>query len=269
MYERAREGGGSAVAGMTGWEGNSTNKVPNGAGEAGPSLDAVLDADEAVEPLRGAAMRFNLPIIADEIYGRMVFPPAVFTPLASLSTTVPILAVSGLAKEFLVPGWRVGWVALHDRGGRMGAVRKGLFALSQLTLGACSAVLAVLSTVLTPPLGDAAVALAVWHEGVRSTLAAHAGVTVECLAGVHGVSLVPPQGAMYAMLRVDPAQYTDLGSDVEWCAALLREENVMLLPGTAFEAPNFVRIVFCAPVGVLREVFGRVGRFCERHKRVV
>jgi tyrosine aminotransferase len=43
-----------------------------------------------------------------------------FTPLYSLSSDVPIITIGGLAKRWLVPGWRVGWVVLHERGGGHG-----------------------------------------------------------------------------------------------------------------------------------------------------
>jgi tyrosine aminotransferase len=61
------------------------------------------------------ADRLQLPIIADEIYADMAFKPSQFIPLARLSKTVPILSVGGLAKRWLVPGWRLGWILIHDR----------------------------------------------------------------------------------------------------------------------------------------------------------
>lgn len=61
------------------------------------------------------ARKHRLPIVADEIYGDIVFQGNEFVPLATLSTEVPILSVGGLAKQHLVPGWRLGWIAIHDR----------------------------------------------------------------------------------------------------------------------------------------------------------
>ena len=43
-----------------------------------------------------------------------------FTPLYTLGSDVPIITIGGLAKRWLVPGWRVGWVVLHERGGGHG-----------------------------------------------------------------------------------------------------------------------------------------------------
>lgn len=44
--------------------------------------------------------------------------------MGELSSTVPVLSVGGLAKEFLVPGWRVGWVMVHDKNGVFEEVRQ-------------------------------------------------------------------------------------------------------------------------------------------------
>lgn len=35
--------------------------------------------------------------------------------MAPLSSEVPILSCGGLAKRWLVPGWRLGWILIHDR----------------------------------------------------------------------------------------------------------------------------------------------------------
>jgi tyrosine aminotransferase len=85
--------------------------------------------------------KHQLPIIADEIYGGLVFNGS-FTAIASVSEEIPVISVSGLAKEFIVPGWRVGWVVLYDRSTTTPKVthevKAGLKSLSQLILGELS-----------------------------------------------------------------------------------------------------------------------------------
>jgi tyrosine aminotransferase len=66
----------------------------------------------------------------------MVFSGEVFTPLAALSQTVPVLTVAGMAKMLVVPGWRVGWLMIHDPLNVCTELRKGIANLSQLILGA-------------------------------------------------------------------------------------------------------------------------------------
>ena len=36
---------------------------------------------------------------------------------ATLSKNVPILACGGISKKYMVPGWRLGWILIHDRNG--------------------------------------------------------------------------------------------------------------------------------------------------------
>jgi tyrosine aminotransferase len=59
---------------------------------------------EHLEDIVALAERYKVPIIADEIYGNLVFEGSAFFPLGSLSPTVPVLSTGGIAKEFLVPG---------------------------------------------------------------------------------------------------------------------------------------------------------------------
>ena len=58
--------------------------------------------------------RYKLPIIADEIYAGMIFPGCGFSSFAEVSKRVPTIVCGGLAKRFLVPGWRMGWTIVHD-----------------------------------------------------------------------------------------------------------------------------------------------------------
>jgi aspartate/methionine/tyrosine aminotransferase len=74
--------------------------------------------------------------------------PCPFIPLASLTATVPVIAVGGLAKQFLVPGWRCGWALVHDREGVLEGVRAGMTNLSQISLGANTLVQVTLQLLL-------------------------------------------------------------------------------------------------------------------------
>lgn len=42
--------------------------------------------------------------------------------------------------RWLVPGWRLGWVIVHDRFNVLGEVKKGMIALSQKIVGPCALV---------------------------------------------------------------------------------------------------------------------------------
>ncbi len=65
------------------------------------------------------AEEYKLPIISDEVYANMVFDGQKFFSLAALSCATPIICVGGLAKQFLVPGYRLGWILLYDKHNRL------------------------------------------------------------------------------------------------------------------------------------------------------
>lgn len=213
------------------------------------------------------ADKYRVPLIADEIYGNLVFEGSAFHPLASLTASVPVLAVGGIAKEFLVPGWRVGWVTVHDRNGVLAEIRKALFGLSQLILGANSLVTSALPAILTPTPNSAdEVSLRAFHAKTLGLLQEHARVTADRLAAIPGLEVVRPQGAMYVMFGVKAGHFAGLEDDVAFSQALLAEENVFVLPGTCFNMRNFCRVVFCAPLDRLHEAFDRMEAFCTRHR---
>ncbi|XP_057848997.1 tyrosine aminotransferase isoform X2 [Cryptomeria japonica] len=60
------------------------------------------------------ARRLHILIISDEVYGHLTFGEKPFTPMGSLASTVPVLSLGSISKRWMVPGWRVGWLATCD-----------------------------------------------------------------------------------------------------------------------------------------------------------
>jgi tyrosine aminotransferase len=72
-----------------------------------------------LETLVSFCRRHRFPMVADEVYGDLTFEGHPFIPLATvaadLGREVPVITASGLAKQFLVPGWRAGWIVFQDK----------------------------------------------------------------------------------------------------------------------------------------------------------
>ena len=206
------------------------------------------------------AEKLRLPIIADEIYGDLVFEGNTYHPLASLSKNVPILQVGGLAKLFMVPGWRMGWIIPHDRNDLLVKVRASLLKLSQVILGPNTLIQSVVEeAILNTP--------EEYHEKNRKDLCANANILAEGLSQVPGLTVIKPGGAMYMMIGIKVEEFADISDDVEWSQKLLKEESVMVLPGSIFKAPNFVRLVLCPSQEKLMEAVTRIKNFCARNHK--
>ncbi len=83
---------------------------------------------EHVNDVLAVLERLRVPLISDEVwvrdllvlnathwarvqvYAGMVFSDQTFHSFARLSQRVPVLLCGGTAKQFMIPGWRVGWV---------------------------------------------------------------------------------------------------------------------------------------------------------------
>eukprot|EP01114_Cavostelium_apophysatum_P022741 TRINITY_DN832_c0_g1_i1.p1 TRINITY_DN832_c0_g1~~TRINITY_DN832_c0_g1_i1.p1 ORF type:complete len:466 (+),score=78.69 TRINITY_DN832_c0_g1_i1:126-1400(+) len=217
---------------------------------------------EHLKEILEIAERHRKPVIADEIYGGMVFGGQPFYPLAELTKTVPIIAVGGISKLYLSPGWRVGWVIVYDRLGVCKEVKTGLVKLSQLILGANTVAQSIIPEALnnTPQL---------YYDELCKKLEANAKCLVQSFSNVRGLKVVSPKGAMYMMLGIDISEFSDIKDDVEFSRLLLEEEVVLVLPGKIFRCDNFVRIVICPPVEKLEEAAKRIVSFVERHRKKI
>ncbi|KAJ1504974.1 hypothetical protein HMI55_001791 [Coelomomyces lativittatus] len=192
----------------------------------------------------------------------MVFEPFVFYPLATFppSHRVPILTVGGLAKQFMVPGWRVGWILIHDPHELMSSVRQALFQLSAVLIGANTLIQSALPDILFSIPSS-------YHRDNNVKLQACANVALHELQGVPFFDVLPPQGAMYMMLRLHLSCFRDIHSDIDFIQKLMMEESVMCLPGKCFCAPDFIRIVTCISPEVMKEACSRIRSFCFNHSK--
>jgi len=79
---------------------------------------AVYSKEHLTQIARLAA-RYRVPIVSDEIYGDMTLGGRIFYPMADIvaeiGSIVPVITASGIGKQYLIPGWRLGWICFHDR----------------------------------------------------------------------------------------------------------------------------------------------------------
>ncbi|GMT05858.1 hypothetical protein PENTCL1PPCAC_28032 [Pristionchus entomophagus] len=210
---------------------------------------------EHLEEILKIANRHHLTIIADEIYGDLTYDGAEFIPIAELSPKVPVITCDGIAKRWLVPGWRLGWVIVHDRFNVLGDVKQGMIALSQKIVGPCALVQGALPSILrdTPQS---------FFDNVKDVLSANASVVYNSLRMVPGLHPVRPSGAMYMMVGIDRSVY---GDETSFVQGLIREQSVFCLPGSAFSAPNWFRVVLTYPEEVTLEACHRITEYCGDH----
>lgn len=63
------------------------------------------------------ARRKGIVLVSDEVYGHIVFGSEKYTPMGTFGSIVPVLTIGSMSKRWVIPGWRVGWIAASDPDG--------------------------------------------------------------------------------------------------------------------------------------------------------
>ncbi len=213
---------------------------------------------EVLKEIVGLARKHNLLIFSDEIYDKLILDEREHVSTASLDEDAPVITLNGLSKNYLVPGFRIGWGVIS---GREKGLAKYIGAVNQLLRLRLSANHPEQWAIKPALEGDQSHLIE-----FKEKLTRRRDITVEMLNGVEGISCVKPEGAFYAFPRL----HFD-GSDEDFVRGLLEETGVVVVPGSGFGQPpgtRHFRVVFLAPEEVLREAYGRIGDFFGKHRKV-
>lgn len=210
---------------------------------------------ETLEQIIEIAVENNLLIIADEIYDKLLFDGKKHVSLASLNRDVCCITFSGLSKNFVVPGFRLGWGVASGNPDKMKiyleAVNKILRARVCANHPEQYAVMAALD-------GDQT------HiQELNKILQRRRDITNDMLNSIPGISLVKPQGAFYAFPSVDVAD------DNKFVSELIRKTGVIVVPGTGFgQKPDthHFRVVILPQEDILRRAYELIGNFLASYK---
>lgn len=201
------------------------------------------------------ARRNNLVLIADDIYSELVFEGEGVAPSLAHEAG-PCVILNGFSKNWLVPGWRAGYVAFKHENGELANIREGVLQQARSRLSASYPIQLALAKALragAPHVPD-----------LRRRLRERAEIVVKRVAESPNLSLAAPQGAFYALVGIPNNPWA---TDKEWVLNLLREEKVLVVHGSGFgtSAEGHFRTVILPPPDVLHEAFDRIVRFADRH----
>lgn len=215
---------------------NSPNN-PTGAVYSRAEVDAILD---------WAAAR-NVFVIADEVYDRMVYPPAEFASCVPAFNARPqgVAIVGALSKTFAMTGLRLGFVLADP------ALIKAMTKLQgQSTSNACSIVQKAAVAALTGPFDLV--------EEMNQAMIRRRKLVMDAISTWPGAICPQPDGAFYVFPNVRACMKNVSGS-VELCEKLLDEAGVALVPGQAFGEDDCIRISYALKSETLTTALDKVG----------
>ena len=198
----------------------------------------MIYSKEELEAIGNWAVEHDILILADDIYGRLVYNGNTFTPISSLSEAMT--------------GWRVGFAVGDPE--IIGAMAK---VISQTTSNLTTVSQYAAIEALT---GDQS-SIGIMRKAFEERL----NTIYPLLNEVPGFEAIKPQGAFYLFPNVKKAMEMKGYSDVtEFTTAILEEAEVALVTGAGFGAPENVRLSYATDLDTLKEAVRRLKAFMEK-----
>lgn len=211
---------------------------------------------ETLEQIIELALEHNLVIFSDEIYDKLLFDNKELVSIASLNQEVPVITFGGLSKNYMVPGFRIGWGVVSGNPSRLKEYLEAINKILRSRLSANHPEQYGIPVALDGDQSHLVEAMEKLHR--------RRDITVEMLNAVEGISCVKPEGAFYAFPKLDIKN-----SDNHFVAELIKETGVVVVPGTGFgQVPgtNHFRVVFLPQEEILEKAYKAVGEFFVKYK---
>ncbi|KAF3601856.1 hypothetical protein F2Q69_00033336 [Brassica cretica] len=76
-------------------------------------IEAMSD-ENTVAMVADMARKLGILVIADEVCRETIYGDNPFVPMGKFSLIAPVITLGSISKGWIVPGWRIGWIALND-----------------------------------------------------------------------------------------------------------------------------------------------------------
>jgi len=228
---------------------------------------------EMLEQIADLARRNNLVIFADEIYDKLILdggqPERGQTKrgetkrlqtengkhisMAAVAPDVPVVTFGGLSKNYLAPGWRIGWGIVSGEAAAVKPYIEGIHRLLRARLCANHPEQYAIKPALEGPQDHL--------PEVLKKLRTRRDLTVTWCNSTPRVSCVAPRGAFYAYPRLDIPE-----ADEIFVKELLLQKHVLVVHGSGFgqkPGTKHFRIVFLPDEKTLTKAYQSIGEFMK------
>src|SRR6516162_3973615 len=210
-----------------------------------------------LETIAELARRNNLVVFADEIYDKLILDDDSHVSMAAVAPDVPVVTFGGLSKNYLAPGWRIGWGIVSGERAAVGRFGEAIQKLLRARLCANHPEQYAIPAALDGPQDHL--------KAVCAKLRSRRDLTVRWANSTPRVSCVSPRGAFYAFPRIDIPEADDI-----FVRELLRQKHVMVVNGSGFgqkPGTKHFRIVFLPEEPTLAKAYAAIGDFmAERYQ---
>jgi alanine-synthesizing transaminase len=210
---------------------------------------------QMLEHIAELARRHGLIVFSDEIYDKLILDGTPHIAFASVAPDVPCVTFGGMSKNYLVPGWRIGWGIVSGDAGAVKNYTEGIHRLLRARLCANHPEQYAIKAALEGPQDHLV--------EVQRKLRSRRDLTQKWCEQTPRVSCVAPRGAFYAYPRIDIPE-----SDEVFVKELIRQKHVMVVHGSGFgqkPGTQHFRIVFLPGERILTTAYAGIADFIREH----
>ena len=204
-----------------------------------------------LEQIAELARRHNLLVFSDEIYDKLILDGTPHIAFAAVAPDVPCVTFGGMSKNYLAPGWRIGWGIVSGDAAAVKTYTEGVHRLLRARLCANHPEQYAIKAALEGPQDHLI--------EVQRKLRSRRDLTQKWCDSTPRVSCVEPRGAFYAYPRIDI-----LESDEVFVKELIRQKHVMVVHGSGFgqkPGTKHFRIVFLPDEQTLTKAYTGIADF--------
>jgi len=212
---------------------------------------------EELESIAKVCVEKDIYVISDEIYCCLVYDKQEFTSFASLGEEIKerTIIINGVSKAYAMTGWRIGYAAAPAPIAKVMANY-----LSHALSNPCS----ISQYAAQIALSDSQDTV----KTMRRAFERRRNYMVDRMNQIKGVSCIRPQGAFYVMMNIEKLIGKEMHGVVikdaaDFCQLFLKYGKVAVVPGTAFNSPNFVRWSYATATDNIRKGLDRLERFLD------
>ncbi|HZP21259.1 MAG TPA: pyridoxal phosphate-dependent aminotransferase [Bauldia sp.] len=237
-----------AITAKTKWVIFNSPSNPSGAAYTRAELKALTDV----------LMRHpHVWVLTDDMYEHLVYDGFVYTTVAEVEPGLKdrTLTVNGVSKAYAMTGWRIGYA-----GGPKHLIKAIATIQSQSTSNPSS----ISQWAAVEALNGPQDFIPKFAEAFRQ----RRDLVVSMLNQANGIVCPRPEGAFYVFpscagtIGRKTAGGKKIATDEDFVTALLEEEGVAVVQGSAFGLAPFFRISYATSDRVLEDACGRIQRFC-------
>ncbi len=219
----------------------------------------IYDKAELME-IAEFAKKYNLLIVSDEIYEKLIYDGEKHVSIASLSQDAfeRTIVINGVSKTYSMTGWRLGYVAASKE------ITKLMTSIqSHMTSNVNTITQYATIEALNGPVEDL--------NNMVKEFERRRNFMVDKLSNIDGVSIIKPSGAFYIMVNVSSYFNTtfkgeEIKNSVDFARVLLDEEKVAVIPGAGFGLDEYVRLSYATSMEIIERGIDRIAAFLNKIK---